>query len=206
MTKRPTKLDKLARQSARRDERREAKRDELAQAAIVTLSQLGYARTSLRDIAEQTGGSVGLVHYYFEDKAELIIHCVRLFKMAFVQAVDARMSATSNSREATEAFLEAMVATLRDDFALHRLWDDIHAQAMFDDRFQAAVTEIEALLVSMMGRAFSRMGFDTELAEDGYTAIHGAFHYHLYQFICGRTDAPDRARTQLRRILDRLRP
>ena len=205
MTRRPTKLDKLARQSAKRDERREAKRHELARSAIVTLSQLGYAHTSLRDIAEQSGGSVGLVHYYFEDKAELIIYCVRMYKLDFVQGVNALMAATSGPEDATQTFVEALVATMRDQYALHRLWDDIHAQAMFDKRFQPAVTEIEASLVAMFGHAFEQMGFDPELAEEGYSALHGAFHYHLYQFVCGRADALDRARGHFYNILDRFR-
>src|SRR5690349_15394605 len=55
----------------------EERRRELADAALQTLSELGYARTSLREIAQHTSFSHGVLHYYFRDKVELITYCVR---------------------------------------------------------------------------------------------------------------------------------
>ena len=53
------------------------RRVELAEAALQTLSELGYARTSLREIAQNSVFSHGVLHYYFKDKADLITCCVR---------------------------------------------------------------------------------------------------------------------------------
>ena len=66
---RSSKHARQERQARERQEKRTAARDELIRGALTTLSDLGYAQTSLRDIAEQTGRSVGLVYYYFDDKA-----------------------------------------------------------------------------------------------------------------------------------------
>ncbi len=41
----------------------EDRRRELADAALLTLADLGYARTSLRTVAELTNFSHGLLHY-----------------------------------------------------------------------------------------------------------------------------------------------
>jgi hypothetical protein len=49
------------------------RRAELAEAALVTLSELGYARTSLREIAQNSVFSHGVLHYYFNDKIDLIL-------------------------------------------------------------------------------------------------------------------------------------
>src|SRR6185503_10037661 len=49
----------------------EARRAELADATLATLGELGYARTSLREIAQKTEFSHGVLHYYFRDKNEL---------------------------------------------------------------------------------------------------------------------------------------
>ena len=46
------------------DERRRA----LADSALRTLGELGYARASLREIANNSEYSHGVVHYYFHDK------------------------------------------------------------------------------------------------------------------------------------------
>ena len=69
-----TKLDKIARLAEKADAKsakRARKRDELADSAIAALKQLGYARTSLRDIAELSGVAVGTL--LVQDIAVIII-------------------------------------------------------------------------------------------------------------------------------------
>ena len=58
------------------DERRKA----LAASALRTLGELGYARSSLREIAQNSEFSHGVVHYYFDDKLDLIVYGVRQYK------------------------------------------------------------------------------------------------------------------------------
>ncbi|MFI5042721.1 MAG: TetR/AcrR family transcriptional regulator, partial [Acidimicrobiales bacterium] len=41
------------------------RRTQLADAALQTLAELGYARTSLREIAQNSQFSHGVLHYYF---------------------------------------------------------------------------------------------------------------------------------------------
>ena len=55
-----------------REEKVDARRDQLAESALVTLGELGYAKTSLREIAQNSPFSHGVVHYYFDNKIELI--------------------------------------------------------------------------------------------------------------------------------------
>jgi len=56
------------------------RRAQLAASALQTLSELGYARTSLRDIAQNSEFSHGVLHYYFNDKVDLIIESVKQYK------------------------------------------------------------------------------------------------------------------------------
>ena len=53
-----------------------------------TLGELGFARTSLREIAQKTAFSHGVLHYYFRDKIELITYCVRRYKEHCVTRYD----------------------------------------------------------------------------------------------------------------------
>ena len=53
-------------------DRFDERRNELAESALLTLGELGYARTSLRDIASNSPFSHGVLHYYFADKLELV--------------------------------------------------------------------------------------------------------------------------------------
>jgi AcrR family transcriptional regulator len=80
MTDMATKLKVRAlRKSAKRNE----KKRQIAESAINALQELGYANTSLRDIASKSGMSLGILHYYFEDRSDLIIYCVKTYKTGF---------------------------------------------------------------------------------------------------------------------------
>ena len=50
----------------------EIRRAELVGAAIRTISEVGFDRTTVRKVAEAAGGSVGIVHYYFKTKDDLL--------------------------------------------------------------------------------------------------------------------------------------
>src|SRR4030095_8374228 len=63
-------------------------RAELGEAAMQTLAELGYARTSLREIAQNSAFSHGVLHYYFTDKLDLILCSVRQYKARCVKRYD----------------------------------------------------------------------------------------------------------------------
>src|SRR6476661_9718570 len=64
------------------------RRAQLAESALLTLSELGYARTSLREIAQNSEFSHGVLHYYFSDKLDLILCSVRQYKARCVTRYD----------------------------------------------------------------------------------------------------------------------
>src|SRR5260221_10692477 len=75
------------------------RRAQLAASALQTLSELGYARTSLRDIAQNSEFSHGVLHYYFSDKVDLIMQCVKQYKAECVKRYD---EIVATARTATE--------------------------------------------------------------------------------------------------------
>ena len=91
------------------------RRDQLAAAALQTLAELGYANTSLRDIAQNSEFSHGVLHYYFADKFELITYCVRRYKAECVQRYDSIVATATAADELRDGFGAAMAGTLRDD-------------------------------------------------------------------------------------------
>src|SRR6201992_3583999 len=101
------------------------RRAQLAAAALQTLAELGYARTSLRDIAQNSEFSHGVLHYYFSDKFELITYCVRQYKAECVTRYDNAVTTANTPAELKQGFGAAMAGTLREDATLHRLWYDL---------------------------------------------------------------------------------
>lgn len=144
--------------SRAKQKRADARRN-LAHQAVSTLARRGYAQTSLRDIAEDSGLSVGVIHYYFEDKVELITYCVRLYKEEFIDQVDKLVTKASTPGSILKAFINYGAAAIEsDDMALsHRLYYDIRSQAMFDERFQKTISDIEAALAGMSEKIVARL-------------------------------------------------
>lgn len=176
------------------------RRAELAGSALQTLSELGYARTSLREIAQNSGFSHGVLHYYFTDKLELIVYCVRQYKAVCVQRYDAIVERSDTADELCRRFAEGLAQTARDDAAMHRLWYDLRSQAMFSEELRTDVLDIDESLLRMIWRIVSRYG---ELAgrpprldpAASYAAFDGLFQYALLRQLSGDEQAlPDLTR------------
>ena len=101
------------------------RRIELAEAALETLAELGYARTSLREIAQKSEFTHGVLHYYFSDKVDLICCCVRHYKAKCVTRYDQVTAAAQSRDELMKGFLEKLGETIRDEAQMHRLWYDL---------------------------------------------------------------------------------
>jgi AcrR family transcriptional regulator len=85
------------------------RRSQLAESALVTLSELGYARTSLREIAQNSAFSHGVLHYYFTDKVDLIMTCVRQYKAVCVTRYDQIVYTSRTAAELRSAFAAGLV-------------------------------------------------------------------------------------------------
>ncbi|MDR3467302.1 MAG: TetR/AcrR family transcriptional regulator [Xanthobacteraceae bacterium] len=171
-----------------------ARRVELAEAALETLAELGYARTSLREIAQNSKFTHGVFHYYFSDKIELICFCVRYYKAKCVTRYD-QVVATAQTRDALMAgFLEKLGDTIRDEAPMHRLWYDLRAQSLFEDAFREDVAAIDNSLEAMIWRIASRfaeLGHKKPAVSSGalYAVFDGLFQRYLLRHLSGDPQA-----------------
>jgi AcrR family transcriptional regulator len=177
----------------------ELRRDELADAALTTLGELGYARTSLREISQNTAFSHGVLHYYFRDKNELITYCVRRYKEHCVTRYDEIVEQSTTAHELTERLAEALVSTMVEDLSMHRLWYDLRAQAMFEIALAPTVSDLDAQLEAMIWRVVVRHAelAGTEPALDRtttYALFDGIFENALMRHLAGDPLAASRLR------------
>ena len=185
------------------------RRNELAESALLTLGELGYARTSLRDIAANSPFSHGVVHYYFSDKTELITYCVRYYKTQCVTRYDDIIAESTSAAGLLEAFADRLAQTLVEDGAMHRLWYDLRTQAMFEDVLRPDVLMIDATLEDMIWRVLSRYAVlaGGELGTDSATAyamLDGVFERALLRHLAGQPEALDFLRERAVAMLPRL--
>ena len=187
----------------------QARRAELADAALATLGELGYARTSLREIAQKTEFSHGVLHYYFRDKNELITYCVRRYKEHCVTRYDEIVAEAAEPEDLARRFADALVATMLDDSAMHRLWYDLRCQAMFDKALLPTVVDLDRQLEEMIWRVVSRYAdlaaaTSAVASATAYSIFDGLFENCLVRHIAGDEAAADRLRTETAFLLTRL--
>jgi TetR/AcrR family transcriptional repressor of bet genes len=187
----------------------DARRNQLAESALRTLGELGYARTSLREIASNSEFSHGVVHYYFDDKLELIIYCVRYYKATCVTRYDEVIAGSRTAGGLVEAFAAKLAETIRDEAPMHRLWYDLRTQSMFEDSLREAVTMIDKTLEDMVWRVVTRYaqlsGQTTARSpEAAYGLLDGLFQQALLGHIAGRAGALDDLTAQVRDLMPYL--
>ncbi|HWT99167.1 MAG TPA: transcriptional regulator BetI [Terriglobales bacterium] len=74
----------------------EIRRRQLIDATIVSIHELGFGESSLSRISARAGVSTGIVHHYFEDKADLLEATLRHLGNNLHEAVVTRLAAAQS--------------------------------------------------------------------------------------------------------------
>jgi AcrR family transcriptional regulator len=192
-----------------RDHKFAERRAELGEAALQTLAELGYARTSLREIAQNSEFSHGVLHYYFTDKLDLILCSVRQYKARCVKRYDEVTTSATTFDELIDGFVAALGDTLRREAPLHRLWYDLRAQSLFEEAFRADVAEIDKSLEKMIWRVLSRFaeitGEPVRLPSSvAYAMFDGLFQQGLLKHLSGDKRAVATMQSNVRLVVSQL--
>ncbi|MFD1250500.1 TetR/AcrR family transcriptional regulator [Nocardioides ginsengisoli] len=187
------------------DERRRT----LAESALRTLGELGYARSSLREIANNSEFSHGVVHYYFHDKLELIVFCVKQYKATCVHRYDGVVADATTADELVSGFADKLVETIVDEAPMHRLWYDLRSQSMFEESLREAVLHIDQTLEDMVWRVVSTYAelADAEPAMSPsvvYGLLDGLFQQALLGYLCEREGVLEGLRAQVHDLMPML--
>lgn len=190
-------------------DKHQQRRDQLAESALITLGELGYARTSLRDIAANSPFSHGVVHYYFRDKNELIVYCVRHQKTRCVRRYDSVVETATTAEGLLDGFIAKLRETLTLDAPMHRLWYDLRSASMFEEPLRETVHVIDGWLEDMIARVVERYA---ELSERGlatrrattYALVDGLFQQALLGMHTRAEESLDEIDAALRGLLPGL--
>ncbi|NMO02551.1 TetR family transcriptional regulator [Gordonia sp. TBRC 11910] len=183
------------------------RRGELADATLATLGELGYARTSLREIAQKTEFSHGVLHYYFKDKIELITFGVRRYKEHCVTRYDEAVATATDAPQLAAGFADALVDTLVVDTAMHRLWYDLRTQSAFEEALRPTVIDLDHQLQDMIWRvvvAYAKLRAATVAVDEfaAYTMFDGLFENCLIRYVSGDGSVVETLRGQAVWLLD----
>ncbi|MEJ8545882.1 TetR/AcrR family transcriptional regulator [Brevibacillus borstelensis] len=150
----------------------EAKRAHLIEQATRCLAEKGYASVSLRDIARESGVSLGILHYYFASKEDLLLSAISSYKERFLQELEEKL--LSGPAEGWQKRLSSLLhKALTEDRNLHRLWYDLQVQAMYVDAFRQPVQEIRERLYTLIARMLEKLHSEHEQNAEHATQAAG---------------------------------
>ncbi|MFS0916796.1 TetR/AcrR family transcriptional regulator [Brevibacillus sp. 179-C 1.1 NHS] len=175
----------------------EAKRAFLIEQATACLAEKGYAHVSLRDIAKESGVSLGILHYYFASKEELLLAVISGYKGRFIEELEREVIAAP-SGEWSGALARVLSRSLQEDRKLHRLWYDLQVQAMYVPAFSEQVIDIRARLHSLIVRMLVRLQHEEQTSltideESAISLIYSAIDGFLFQFLLDELQRPEEA-------------
>jgi AcrR family transcriptional regulator len=185
------------------------RRAELAGAALQALGELGYARTSLREIAQNSRFSYGVLHYYFADKLELILYCVKEYKTLCATRYKQMAVDAQDADALANVFALGLAQTAREDAIMHRLWYDVRSQSMFESSLHPDVLDISASLQEMIWKIVTRyaeLSATTLIVgpETAYAIFDGLFQHALFNHLAGSDSALSTLAGEVEQVLPRL--
>jgi AcrR family transcriptional regulator len=178
----------------------------LAASALTAIAEHGYANTGLRVIAQHSELSHGSLHYYFDDKDDLVALAVWNYKSECARRYDEILDTATTGADLAERFGDEMAATLRDEASLHRLWYDLRNQSLFTEGFRDTIIRIDQLLADMVWAVVVRFaeleGRDVAVTPDlAYALFDGLFQNSLIRFLRGDAGAVDALRHEAPALL-----
>ncbi len=120
-------------------------------ATLRTISDKGFERTTVRDIAQAAGASVGSVSYYFKGKHELLLAAVAESDARFRSRVREAVEETQDCAEKLERIAELCFADVDDEDGVDwGVFVDFWQQASRHDSFRTIFEEANSEWVELL--------------------------------------------------------
>jgi AcrR family transcriptional regulator len=130
---------------------REARRDEIARAALRCLERNGVRETSIADIVAESGLSTGAIYSHFTNKSELARYIVGRF--LFVHLDELESAGRRGEVTAPRQVLAEMLRTFSDDGLPAPLVVQFWGEAMVDEDLHAEMTRTAGRLRDSLAAA-----------------------------------------------------
>jgi len=148
----------------------DARRQQIVDAARVRFASHGFARTSMSDLVEASGLSVGAIYRYFTGKDELVAAICEEGEQAFP---------TELTADALAAFLDHVRALAR-DHGHARLVAQIYAEAAVSPELAAVVGgQLASLRAAVVALLPERTPEDAARIAEAFVAIGSGYNLQL---------------------------
>jgi TetR/AcrR family transcriptional regulator, transcriptional repressor of bet genes len=177
------------------------RRQQLVEAAIVVIHELGFANATVARIARRAGISAGLVHHYFRDKDDLLFATMRHLLAELRADAVARLSGAREPHQRVCAIIDACFGEAQFEEQVFSAWLALYGNARQSDRLRRIVTIYHRRLKSSLVHELRRLVPEAEaprLAEGIGSMIDGLW---LRYALTGKPHHPETPRALTRDYL-----
>jgi AcrR family transcriptional regulator len=134
-------------------EYREARRDEIARAALRALERNGVRDTSIADIVEESGLSTGAIYSHFSNKAELARYVVGRFLLPRIDALEAagQRGQVVTPRQALQGMLSMFTETGLSPSLILQFWGEAMVEPTLHEEMLRTAGRLRASLALAIG-------------------------------------------------------
>ena len=119
------------------------RREELAEAAFLTLQDYGFGGTTIQRVSQRAGMSHGLVHHYFKTKSDMLEAAVKLTNKRLTDEVLTLLKQARGPRERLDAVIRGNFAPNIYTREIAQAWASCSGEAAFNPRFGRIMHMIE---------------------------------------------------------------
>lgn len=151
------------------------RRQEIADALRRVMATEGYERATIQRIAKEAGLASGLVHYHFEDKAEILALLVDSLVARFEARIARRGKGGETAIEQLDRLLEGLLARGEtEDLEAVRCWTLVGAQAVKDADVRVPYERHLTTLTDRIAALIVTACHDDDRSGEGARAMAGA--------------------------------
>ncbi|BAF87182.1 betaine aldehyde dehydrogenase [Azorhizobium caulinodans ORS 571] len=140
-----------------RTEPEDVRRQQLIDATIICLAEIGFVATTLVQIARRANVSPGLVAHYFGDKNGLLEATLRHLARRLAQGTARRLAAARTPRERVQAVIEANLAPEEFDRRTSSVWLAFWGQVIHEQRFARVQNVYQRRMTSDLVHALKKI-------------------------------------------------
>lgn len=119
----------------------ESRQEEILQAALTVVADLGFAATRIGDVAKLLGISTGLVHYHFSSKHHLMAEAFRYAAERELEELRDELGSAASSTDNLAVLLDQVTSPIPD--ASWNCWIDGWSEALRSEPFREISRELD---------------------------------------------------------------
>lgn len=126
--------------------------DRILNSAYRCIARKGYAKVSMRDIAEDAGVALGQLNYYYKNKEGLYMEVIRALSRSYRVEIRAILEQNGTAKERLNHLVTSVKQAVHEKPELNRMLFDVISMSIWNPRFRELLSQMFDELAGLVER------------------------------------------------------